>query len=143
MFRMQGDFPGLAPRSEWLLEPDATFLNHGSFGATPRMVLPEQDRWRERLEGRPTTFMSVEVPEALRAAAERLAAFVGSAGQDLVFIENATTGCNAVLNSLRFSAGDEILVTDHGYAAVRNATEYVASRSGAKVVEARIPFPTG
>ncbi|HZP74638.1 MAG TPA: aminotransferase class V-fold PLP-dependent enzyme [Pseudolabrys sp.] len=134
-------FGAIAPKSDWLLEPGGTFLNHGSYGATPRSVLAEQDRWRARMERRPTYFMSVELPQALRDAAGRLAAFVGSKADDLVFVENATAGCNAVLNSMPFAAGDEILVTDHGYAAVRNALEHAAKKSGAKVVEAKVPFP--
>jgi isopenicillin-N epimerase len=132
----------ITPLSEWLLDPDVTFLNHGSFGATPRVVLAEQDCWRERMERHPTNFMTFELPPALREAATRLALFTHCSGQDLVFVENATTGCNAVLNSLSFSADDEILVTNHGYAAVRNAVEYAAKRTGAKVVEAEVPFPT-
>jgi isopenicillin-N epimerase len=128
-------------RSEWLLDPGIVFLNHGSFGAAPRCVLAEQDRWRERMERRPTTFMTFELPQALRDAAARLAAFVGCDAKDLGFVENATAGCNAVLNSLALRPGDEILVTDHGYRAVRNATEHVAKRAGARVVEAAVPFP--
>jgi isopenicillin-N epimerase len=128
-------------RDEWLLDPGVAFLNHGSFGATPRAVLAEQDRWRARMERHPTHFMSEELPPALRAAAARLAAFVGSEANDLVFVENATAGCNTVLNSLRLSPGDEILVTDHCYAAVRKAAEYAAARAGARVVEAAVPFP--
>src|SRR5215469_10480270 len=61
------------PRDEWLLDPDVAFLNHGSFGATPRAVLAEQERWRALMERHPTHFMSEELPPALRAAAERLA----------------------------------------------------------------------
>lgn len=129
------------PRSEWLLDPDVAFLNHGSFGATPRAVLAEQDRWRARMERHPTGFMTYELPVALRQAAAGLAAFVGCEAADLAFVENATAGCNAVLNSLRLSAGDEILVTDHGYAAVRKAAEHVAKRAGARVVVAEVPFP--
>jgi isopenicillin-N epimerase len=128
-------------RDEWLLDPEVAFLNHGSFGATPRVVLAEQDRWRARMERRPTHFMDRELPPALRAAAARLAAFVGAHAEDLVFVENATAGCNTVLRSLSFAPGDEILVTDHGYPAVRKAAEYVAARADARVVEAAVPFP--
>jgi isopenicillin-N epimerase len=128
-------------RDEWLLDPEVAFLNHGSFGATPRAVLAEQDRWRALMECHPTHFMSEELPPALRAASARLAAFVGARAEDLVFVENATAGCNVVLRSLSFAPGDEILVTDHGYAAVRKAAEYVAARAGARVIEAAVPFP--
>jgi isopenicillin-N epimerase len=128
-------------RDEWLLDPDVAFLNHGSFGATPRAVLAEQERWRALMERHPTHFMSEELPPALRAAAARLAAFIGARADDVVFVENATAACNAVLRSLRFAPGDEILVTDHGYAAVRKAAEYVAARAGARVIEAMVPFP--
>jgi isopenicillin-N epimerase len=124
-----------------LLDPEVAFLNHGSFGATPRAVLAEQDRWRALMERHPTHFMSEEVPPALRSAAGKLATFVGAQSDDLVFVENATAGCNTVLRSLRFAPGDEILVTDHGYPAVRKAAEYVAARAGARVVEIAVPFP--
>src|ERR1700688_2056744 len=103
----------LAPRSEWLLDPQVAFLNHGSFGAAPRTVLAEQDLWRERMERRPTTFMTFELPQAVREAAATLAAFLGCEERDLAFVENATAGCNAVLNALVLAAGDEILGTDH------------------------------
>jgi isopenicillin-N epimerase len=128
-------------RDEWLLDPDVAFLNHGSFGATPRTVLAEQERWRARMERHPTHFMSEELPPALRAAAARLAAFVGSEAKDLVFVENATAGCNTVLRSIPLAPGDEILVTDHGYPAVRKAAEHAAARAGARVIEAQVPFP--
>ena len=138
---MSALFRATAPRSEWLLDPEYIFLNHGSYGATPRVVLAEQDRWRERMECHPNNFMNIELPVALRSAAASLASFLTCNEKDLVFIENATVGCNAVLNSLRLTAGDEILLTDHGYPAVRNAAEHVAMKTGAKVVEAKVPFP--
>jgi isopenicillin-N epimerase len=126
---------------EWLLDPEVTFLNHGSYGATPRSVLAEQDRWRARMEARPTAFMSYELPSALRKAAGALAAFLCCKGEDLVFVENATVGCNAVLNSIRLAAGDEILITDHAYPAVRKAALHAAKRAGADLVEAKVPYP--
>ena len=105
-------------------------------------MIAEQDRWRERMERRPTGFMTYELPTAIREAAEQLATYVGCNGVDLAFVENATVACNAVLNSLRLSADDEILVTDHGYAAVRNAAEHVARKTSARIIEAKVPFPT-
>ena len=90
----------------------------------------------------PYGFMTYEFPSALREAAAHLATFVGCNGMDLAFVENATVGCNAVLNSFSLSASDEILVTDHGYGAVRNAAEHIAKKTGARVVEAKVAFPT-
>jgi isopenicillin-N epimerase len=92
----------LISRDEWLLDPDITFLNHGSFGAVPRAVLWHQKMLLERMERNPTSFLTYELPAALRSAAEKLAGFSGGRGEDYVFVENATAGCNAVLNSIRF-----------------------------------------
>ena len=102
----------LLARDQWLLDPDVTFLNHGSFGAVPRQVLGEQRRLQERMEQNPTKFLTYDLPDALRASADRLAGFLGGNGRDYVFTENATAGCNTVLNSLAFRQGDEILVTN-------------------------------
>jgi len=132
---------GAAIRHEWPLDPHWLTVNHGSFGATPRVVTLAQDAWRRRLEEQPTRFMRRVLPDAFRQAAARLGEFVGADGDDVAFVENATVGCNAVLRSLRFQPGDEILVLSHAYGAVRNTVFYIAERSGARVVEARLPFP--
>jgi isopenicillin-N epimerase len=132
---------GVAVRHEWSLDPHFLTVNHGSFGATPRTVLAAQDEWRRRLEAQPTRFLVQELPTALRQAAAQLAAFVGAAAEELAFVVNATTGCNAVLRSLRLAPGDEILHLGHVYGAVRNTIEHVAERSGARVVRAGLDFP--
>ena len=132
---------GHSLRRHWLLEEGMTFLNHGSFGATPRCVLREQDRWRLRLERQPLRFMIDELRPGLRAAADQLATLLGAHGDDLAFVENATTGVNAVLRSLCFDEGDEILTTSHVYGAVDKTIEFVCRRSGAVAVHAAIPFP--
>lgn len=128
-------------RDAFLLEPGIAYLNHGSYGATPRVVLAAAERWRQRLEAQPVRFMQGELPAALRKAASRLAAFLGAAGEDLVFVENATAGANAILRALDFKPGDELLTTTHVYGAVRKTMQYVASRTGAVVIEAPLPFP--
>jgi isopenicillin-N epimerase len=125
----------------WMLDPGVDFLNHGSFGATPRPVLVAQQAWRDRLEEEPVRFMVETYERAMDDARERLASFIGADEDDLAFVANATGGCNAVLRSLRFEPGDELLTTDHAYNAVKNAIEYVSQRDGARMVVASVPFP--
>lgn len=124
----------------WRLDPALHFLNHGSFGATPRRVLEHQRRLQDQLESQPVKFMQRDLPGLLSAARNDLASFLGAAPEDLVFVTNATTGVNSVLRSLRFAEEDELLVTDHAYPACRAALEFVASRSGANVKVVGIPL---
>jgi isopenicillin-N epimerase len=131
---------GVTVRHEWNLDPDFLTINHGSYGAAPRAVLAAQDDWRRRMEAQPTRFFFLELPAALREAAAVLASFLG-AEADVVFVPNATTGCNAVLRSLHLQPGDEILHASHVYNAVRNTIAHIAERAGAKVAVAEVPFP--
>ena len=121
---------GKAVRHEWPLDWDFLSVNHGSFGAAPRVVLAAQQDWQQRLEAQPGRFMRAVLPDALRHAADRLGAFIGADGKDIAFVDNATTGCNAVLRSLRLTPDDEIVVLTHGYGAVRNTVRYVCERAG-------------
>jgi isopenicillin-N epimerase len=125
----------------WPLDPQVTFLNHGSFGACPRAVLDVQHDLRRQMELEPVRFLVRELPPRLDASRRALAELVGAEAEDLVFVRNATMGANSVLRSLRFAPGDEILVTDHGYNACRCAAELAAARSEARVVVAAVPAP--
>src|SRR5438552_4100747 len=125
----------------WPLERGVIFLNHGSFGACPTEVLRHQAALRAEMEREPVRFLSRELDDRLDAARAALAAFLGAEADDLAFVTNATSGVNAVLRSREFADGDELLTTDHAYNACKNALEYVARRTRARVVIAPIPFP--
>jgi Selenocysteine lyase len=125
----------------WSLDPAVTFLNHGSFGATPVAVLGEQERWRVRMEAEPVRFFARDLAGCLDEARADLAAFVGADPNDLALVPNATAGFNTVLRSLRFEPGDELLTTDHAYNAAKNALELSAQTWGARPVIATVPFP--
>ena len=132
-----------ADRTAWLLDPGLVFLNHGSFGACPAVILEAQAAWRERLECDPVGFFATEVEPALDAARHALGSFVGADPDDLAWVPNATTGVNTVLASLapEWRPDDEVLTTDHEYNATLNALRQAAGQRGAKVVVASVPFP--
>ena len=125
----------------WALDPPITFLNHGSFGATPREVLEAQRRWRDRMEAQPIQFLARDLPRLFEETRTTLGAFVGADPVDLAFVTNATNAVNAVVRSLRFEPGDELVTDDHEYNAIINVLRHVAERDRARVVVARIPFP--
>jgi isopenicillin-N epimerase len=130
-----------ASTSIWSLDSQVYFLNHGSFGATPIAVLEYQQALRERMEKQPVRFLARNLERMLDVVREKLANFLETDAEDLVFIPNATTGINTVLRSLTFASDDEILITNHTYNACRNAAQFVAERAGAKIVLASVPFP--
>ncbi len=135
---------------EWLLDPAITYLNHGTVGAPPRRVLTAQQAIRDEIERQPSAFLLRELSSTtfglprrerprLRSAAAEVAAFLGARGEDLVFVDNATTGINAVLRSFPLGEGDEILITDHAYGAIANAASFYAHERGATVRIAELP----
>ncbi|MBD2438459.1 aminotransferase class V-fold PLP-dependent enzyme [Nostoc sp. FACHB-110] len=125
----------------WSLDSNVVFLNHGSFGACPKAVLAVQQNLRSQLEQDPVNFFGRKWEPLIDNARSKLAAFINADVQDLVFVPNATTGVNSVLRSLHFAPDDEILTTNHEYNACRNALNFIASRTGARVVVAQVPFP--
>jgi len=135
----------------WLLDPECTYLNHGTVGATPRRVVQKQQALRDEMERQPSRFMLRELngeypmpwrsATRLREAIEPVAAFVGCRPDDLVFVSNVTTGLNAVLGSLPLNSGDEVLITDFGYGAVALTAGAMCERSGATLRTVHLEYP--
>ena len=142
---------GRSMREHWLLDPEVTYLNHGTVGAAPKRVLQKQQALRDEMERQPSRFMLRElngrqpapwrVESRLREAAGPVASFLGSRPEDLVFVPNVTTGLNAVLRSVPLGPGDEVVISDLGYGAVALAARVVTRERGASLRTVEMPFP--
>ena len=132
---------GSAFAGAWTLDAGVHYLNHGSFGACPREVLDHQAALRAELEREPVDFMNRRLLPRLAEVRSLLGRFTAADPDGFVFVRNATTGVNAALRAWELSAGDEVLATDHAYAACRKAAAWIAGQRGARLVTARVPFP--
>jgi isopenicillin-N epimerase len=142
---------GRAMRAHFPLEAEAIYLNHGTVGVTPLAVMRARQAILDEIERHPARYMIRELmnlgmsapPEAprLRAAADRIAAFLGATGEGLAFVDNASSGVNAVLRSIALEPGDEILISDQAYGGVLRAAAFIARERGATLATVALPFP--
>jgi isopenicillin-N epimerase len=124
-----------------MLKEGITFLNHGSFGAVPRVVFEAHNEWRRRIEAEPVELLGRRNFELIAQAKRPVAQWLGMNDADFGFVTNATEGINAVLRSLNLNAGDELVTTNHVYHAVRQAMRLTARRAGAVVKEVAVNVP--
>jgi isopenicillin-N epimerase len=125
----------------FLLDPDVIFLNHGSYGATPKPVFEAYQKWQRRLEQQPVLFLGRELPHLLRESRAALGNYLNAEADDLVYIPNATHGVNIAARSLRLQPDDEVLTTDHEYGACDYTWGFVCERTGARYIHQHIPLP--
>lgn len=130
------------PTTEWLIDPDIAYLNHGGFGALPAPVAAAAAEIRAEIEGNPTDLLMRRWQPLVDAVRERTADFLGARAADLVFVANATAGTATVLGSLDWQPGDEVVATDHRYPAVASQLG-ILFRHGVKVVEQHVPVDAG
>jgi isopenicillin-N epimerase len=128
-------------KSHYLLDPHIIFLNHGSFGATPREVMAAYQEWQLRLESQPVQFMTRELLPALQHARQILGEYLNTDADNLVYIPNATYGLNIIARSLQLEPGDEILTTDHEYGACENVWNFMGQKNGTVFVKQSVPLP--
>ncbi|MCR8724776.1 aminotransferase class V-fold PLP-dependent enzyme [Frigidibacter sp. ROC022] len=129
-------------RDLFLLDPEVCFLNHGSYGACPAEVFAAYQHWQRQLEWQPVAFMAPKHLAALnRGVRQALAAELGVAPEDLVGMVNATEALNIVLLGLDLKPGDEIVTTDHEYAAMDKTLAVLCARTGARVRQVTVPLP--
>lgn len=125
--------------SHWKFRGDTIYLNHGSFGLTPNLVRYSRRQWIDRLDEQPMDFYLRQLEPALSDARSRTAEFVGTTDENLVFVDNSTYGMNVVARSFELHEGDEVLINDHEYGAVKRIWERACSEVGAELVTVELP----
>jgi isopenicillin-N epimerase len=128
-------------KSQFLLDKNITFLNHGSFGACPKPIFEEYQRFQLELETEPVYFIQKKVAGYLKTARERLSKYVGCNSVDLFFTPNPTFAVNTIMRSLHLEVGDEILSTNHEYGAMDRTWNFYCKKSGAKYIRQNISLP--
>jgi isopenicillin-N epimerase len=132
---------GIEARRDFSFEAHCVYLNNGATGVVPIPVLKAQQEWQAKIERQPIRYYARDMGSDIRKSAAEAAKLMNANPDDVVLVHNATTGTNAVLGSLKLSAGDEVLITTHAYIAVRLAAEFYCGRAGATVTYADLPFP--
>jgi isopenicillin-N epimerase len=128
-------------RELFLLDPEISFLNHGSFGACPIPVFETYQAWQRQLEKQPVEFLGRRIQELLAEARARLGEFLGAAADDLVYFTNPTSAINMVARNLRLQPGDEILTSDHEYGAMDRTWNFICRHHGASYVHQPVCLP--
>jgi isopenicillin-N epimerase len=128
-------------KDEFLINEEVIFLNHGSFGACPRPVFETYQHWQRILEKQPVEFLGRHASNLMANTREKLAAYLHTEAENIVYFPNPTTAINMVARSLDLEAGDQILTTDHEYGAMDRTWRYICSKSGAVYKKLPIQIP--
>jgi isopenicillin-N epimerase len=125
----------------FLLDPDIHFLNHGSFGATPKPVFREYQRWQLELERQPVEFLGRRITKLMADARAVLGKYVGTHVDNLIYTQNATISLNIIARSLELGSNDEVLTTDHEYGAMDRIWRFLSKERGFRYINQQIKTP--
>lgn len=138
-----GGPPPPIPGARLLFSLDAAtaYLNHGSFGAVPIGVQRAQQRLRDEIERNPMSFfMPPGLTDRIVHTRRHLASFLGADPDGSALVPNTTAAVSLVLQSVRLTSGDEVLLTDHGYGSNDLAVRRQCRRVGASARTVALPL---
>ncbi len=128
-------------KEHFLLDPKITFLNHGSFGACPKVVFNNYQFWQEELEKQPVSFLQNVLYEKLEVSRTELAQFIGCEHDELIFFQNPTTAVSNIICNLNLHPGDEVLMSSHEYGALVRSWSEWGLKKNIKIIQQEIKLP--
>ena len=124
-----------------MLDPEITFLNHGSYGACPSSVFDDYQKWQKELEQQPVQFMTENLWKYLKRSRKYLGEYINCSERDILLFPNPTTAVNNIFDSLHLSNGDEVLMTQHEYGALVRAWSNASKKNKFETVQQEISMP--
>ncbi|XP_033729509.1 hercynylcysteine sulfoxide lyase-like [Pecten maximus] len=129
-------------RKEFCMRKGSMFLNHGSFGMVPRRVKDVQKLYIDKMDDHPDDWFRRTNLGKWKVGRDTIATFVNAEPENVVLVQNATTGINTILKSMNLKEGDGILATDNTYQAIRYTCEHMkASNNGSRYHMMDIKYP--
>ena len=128
-------------RDQFLLNDQVTFLNFGSFGATPKPVFEKYQAYQLEMERDPVQFITNRGQAYLKQSRTALSSFINCDADDIVMVTNPSYAVNTIAKSLNLKEDDEILSTDLEYGACDRTWNFVCKNNGAKYIRQKISLP--
>lgn len=128
-------------KSQFLLNSEITYLNHGSFGACPKLIFENYQYWQLELEKEPVQFITKKSNNYLKQSKTALAKYIGCDAENFFFTPNPTIAINTIMRSLQLQVGDEILSTNHEYGAMDKTWSFYCKKTGVKYIRQNISLP--
>lgn len=123
------------------LNPEITFLNFGSFGACPKPIFEDYQKWQLELEYEPVQFITVNGLQYLKQSREALANYIHCDANDIVYTSNPSYAINIISKSFKLKPGDEILSTNLEYGAMDYSWNFYCEKAGAIYKRQPITLP--
>jgi isopenicillin-N epimerase len=127
--------------SPFLLDPDIAYMNFGSFGACPRPIFEDYQRWQHELESEPVQFITVNGPRYLEQSRRALGEYIHCDPDDLVYVPNPSYAVNIIAKSFPLAPGDEVLGTNLEYGACDRTWKYYCQKNGATYIRRPVRLP--
>ena len=128
-------------KSQFLLNPEITFLNHGSYGSCPVPIFDKYQEWQRKLENQPVQFFTKDLYQGLVRSRKSLSKFIGCNENEILFFDNPTIAIANIIHSVNLEPGSEVLMTDHEYGALIRAWNIWGQKSGVKIIQQKIELP--
>jgi len=122
-------------RAQFLIPPDRIYLNNGTLGPSPRVVVEAVAEHTRRVAA---TYPPGVHWDDLKKA---MAALVGGDPEGFVFPRNTTEAMSFVAGGLELDPGDEVVTTDHEHIGGLEPWKMVTARRGLTLTVAELPVP--
>ncbi|MCP5381439.1 MAG: aminotransferase class V-fold PLP-dependent enzyme [Kordiimonadaceae bacterium] len=128
-------------RKQLMLKNGLVYLNTGTLGPAPKLVYDKVTSLMERLEANPAIENFGPLGQEMEKTRGKVAAFMGADEDEIILTRNTTEGISTVCSGIDWTAGDEILTTNHEHGGAETGLDFLAATKGAMIKKITMPYP--